>query len=149
MKYQTTTVTRRTKPTVLIAEDDEAMGRIVSIALKAAGFRTLCVDDGVDAINAIINKKPDMIVLDLILPRLHGTTVCSMVRKSDGVRHTPILVMSGCDSVKSKLCTYDVGADDYVTKPFNVSELIARIEALWHRSRTRNFPTPFLSPEWN
>jgi DNA-binding response OmpR family regulator len=137
------------KPTVLIAEDDEIMARLVADALGAAGFRTRCVTNGVDAINAILKTRPEMIVLDLVLPRLHGDRVCSMVRKSDRVRHTPILVMSGCATLESKLRTYDLGADDYVTKPFDVTELIARVGALWNRSKRRHFATPFLGPEWN
>jgi DNA-binding response OmpR family regulator len=141
--------TNTSKPTVLIAEDDAVMGRLVSDALKSAGFRTRRVDDGVEAINAILDTRPDLIVLDLILPRLHGTKVCSMVRKTERVRHTPILVLTGCGEMDSKLRSYNLGADDYVTKPFSVAELIARVEALWTRSRRQHFPTPFLSPEWN
>jgi DNA-binding response OmpR family regulator len=137
------------KPTVLIAEDDEIMGRLVAQTLSEAGFRTRWVTNGVDAINVILKTRPELIVLDLVLPRLHGERVCSMVRHSAPVRHTPILVMSGCATLESKLRTYDLGADDYVTKPFDVTELIVRAEALWSRSRRHRFATPFLGPGWN
>ncbi len=137
------TVRADKKPTVLIAEDDEMIGRIVSDALNGAGFKSRLVDDGVDAINEILEMKPDMIVLDLILPRLRGSEICAMVRKSAQAHHTPILVISGCSTLESKLQTFDLGADDYVTKPFDISELIARVDALWNRAQRRNYSLPF------
>jgi CheY-like chemotaxis protein len=130
--------------TVLIAEDDEVIGRIVMCALQKEGFRPQLVTDGIAAINLILDRKPDLIVLDMILPRLQGADICAMIRKSRPVRHTPIIVISGCADLADKLQTFNLGADDYVTKPFSADELVARVEAVWQRSRHRCCPTAFL-----
>ena len=122
------------RPTVLIAEDDERMSAVIADAVGEAGFDCHCVGDGVEALNYILEARPDLVVLDLILPRLQGDAICAMVRKSPRVQHTPVLIVSGHDSRQHKLNAFEVGADDYVCKPFNLAELVARVKAL--RSRT-------------
>src|SRR5882724_11956506 len=80
---------------LLVAEDDEAMGALVCSALKEAGFKTHWAKDGIEALNFILESRPDGIVLDLVLPRLNGFEVCGMVRKSRAIQWTPIVMMSG------------------------------------------------------
>lgn len=120
---------------VLIVEDDEAISQLVKEALDAAGFQTDCVRDGVEAINQVLESKPDIVVLDLTIPRLSGFEICAMVRKSRTVGLTPIVVISGRDSQNDKLQAFEIGADDYVTKPFSIRELVARVQAVLERSR--------------
>lgn len=119
---------------ILIAEDDRDIARNVADALREVGFDTHWIKDGVDAINWIFSSKPRAIILDLTLPRLGGVQICSLVRKTEGVSATPIVVISGQNDTEAKLRLFDVGADDYVTKPFRVEELIARLDAVLTRS---------------
>ncbi len=125
--------TKKTVKRILVAEDDKVISRLVAEAVIYAGFQAKCISDGIDALNYILESKPDAIVLDLVLPRLQGFEICSMVRKSPTVKHTPIVVMSGRVGKDDKLKAFELGADDYVTKPFQVEELVARIEAALHR----------------
>jgi DNA-binding response OmpR family regulator len=137
------TVARR--KTLLIAEDDPATAELVCEALREAGYKTHWAKDGVDALNYILESRPDGVVLDLILPKLNGYEICGMVRKSRAVQWTPIIVMSGCVEHRDKMQAFELGADDYVMKPFRIEELLARIEAVLHRNAEKTFPTPFLA----
>lgn len=132
------------RQTIVIAEDDDAIAFVIKTALTGAGFRTLRVRDGIEAINVILDKRPDAVVLDLDLPRLQGAEICSMIRKSRAVRHTPIVVISGHGEVGDRLEIFELGADDFVTKPFSVAEMIARVKAVMHRAQMSSFATPFL-----
>jgi two-component system alkaline phosphatase synthesis response regulator PhoP len=134
--------------TVVIAEDDDAIAELISQSLYADGYVVHRFHDGIDALNGILQIKPDLIVLDLSLPRLQGYDLCAMVRRTPSVHRTPIIVVSGRMSVPDRLKAFELGADDYVTKPFDMDELVARVEAVLMRSRQRRFPTPFLD-HWN
>jgi DNA-binding response OmpR family regulator len=130
---------------LLVAEDDETTGQMVCEALREAGYKTHWAKDGVDALNYILESRPDGVVLDLILPKLNGYEICSMVRKSRAIQWTPIIVMSGRVEHRDKMQAFELGADDYVVKPFRIEELLARIEAVLHRNAEKTFPTPFLA----
>lgn len=123
--------------TALIAEDDEGLSELVEEALAEAGFATRRVADGVAAINEILETKPDVVVLDLVLPRLRGQDVCSMVRKSPTVNQTAIVVISGTVQQDDRTDVFRLGADDFVAKPFRADELVARVQAVCHRTRHR------------
>ncbi len=125
-------------PLVLIAEDDETLGGLISSELRAVGFRTCLASDGVLAINDIMSLRPDVLVLDLGLPRLPGQDICTMVRKSPSVNRTPIVVISGNSQHENKLDLFDRGADDFVAKPFEIDELSARVQVAWERSQSRS-----------
>ncbi len=133
--------------TVLIAEDDDQLAQIVAEALEEEGFRTQRASDGISALNAILETRPDVILLDLMLPRLQGYDICGMVRKTNAVHQIPIVVISGRSTLQDRLRAFELGADDYVIKPFELDELLARVEAIVLRSRQRHFPTPFTSGE--
>ena len=142
MKSKTASARRKT---LLVAEDDETTGELLCDALREAGYKTHWAKDGVDALNYIVESRPDGVVLDLILPKVNGYEICSMVRKSRAVQWTPIIVMSGRVEHRDKMQAFELGADDYVTKPFRTEELLARIEAVLHRNAEKTFPTPFLA----
>ena len=135
--------TRARSKVLLVAEDDEAMGALVCEALKEAGFKTHWAKDGIEALNYVLESRPDGIVLDLVLPRLSGFDISGMVRKSPAVQWTPIIIMSGRTEHCDKMQAFELGADDYVSKPFRTEELVARVEAVLHRTAGRTNPTSF------
>ncbi len=134
--------------TVLIAEDDDHIAEMVTTALEGEGFRTMRANDGIAAINAILESRPDLILLDLMLPKLEGYEICGMVRKTNSIHQIPIVIMSGRTTLEDRLHAFEMGADDYVCKPFELDELLARVEAIVLRSRQKRFPTPFLDDDF-
>ena len=130
---------------LLVAEDDETTGTLLCETLQEAGYGTHWAKNGIDALNFILESRPDCVILDLVLPKLNGYEICGMVRKSRSVQWTPIIILSGCVEHRDKMQAFELGADDYVTKPFRVEELLARLDAVLHRNIEKNYPTPFLS----
>lgn len=118
---------------ILIADDDPQILRALRITLGARGYDVTTAADGTEALNAVIEQHPDLLMLDLGMPRLDGLAVIEAVR---GWSQVPILVVSGRTGAADKVDALDLGADDYVTKPFSIDELLARIRAL-----TRRVPT--------
>ena len=118
---------------------------LVAEALGLRGYKISHAHDGIEAINTILACKPDLVVLDLALPRLSGYDICSMVRKAEGVSKIPIVIISGQGDVDDRLEAFAAGADDFVTKPFDTNELVARVEAVLMRAHGKALPTPFLA----
>ncbi len=119
-------------PTVLVIDDEPAILRFVRAGLAASNYRMLTAANGQAGLDMVRTASPDVIVLDLGLPDIHGMDVIRNLRK--GKVHTPIIVLSSQDDEKSKVEALDLGADDYVTKPVGLNELRARVRtALRHR----------------
>jgi len=118
---------------ILIADDDPQILRALSVTLRARGYDVVTSRDGAEALNAAIDQHPDLVMLDLGMPKLDGIEVIEGIR---GWSQVPILVVSGRTDGAEKVLALDAGADDYVTKPFAIDELLARIRAL-----TRRVPT--------
>ncbi len=116
---------------VLIVDDEEAIRRSLARALGARDYRVEVATDGVEALAIADSFGPDLIVLDLNMPRLDGLSVCREIRTRSSV---PILVLSVREDEADKVAALDLGADDYLTKPFGVDELLARVRALLRRS---------------
>lgn len=116
---------------VLIAEDDPSVARFLKQALREAGYVTQQTDDGEDALSLARAFDFDLILLDVMLPRMDGFAVCQRLR-SDG-RQTPILMLTAKDTLEDKIEGLDRGADDYLVKPFQIGELLARVRALLRR----------------
>ena len=117
---------------ILIVEDDEKTAGFVGKAFEQAGFRTCHVADGEEGLARATTEPFDAAVIDIMLPRLDGFAVIDGIRKA-GVKF-PIIVLSAKDSVESKIRGLETGADDYLAKPFSVSELVARVQALLRRA---------------
>lgn len=115
---------------ILIADDDPQILRALRITLGARGYEIVTADDGAAAVNAAIAHHPDLVMLDLGMPHIDGLGVIAAVR---GWSQVPILVVSGRSGAADKVDALDAGADDYVTKPFSIDELLARIRALTRR----------------
>jgi len=115
---------------ILIADDDPQILRALRITLAAEGYEIIVAADGVEAINSAVQHHPDLFMIDLGMPRLDGIEVITGIRGWSGA---PILVISGRSGAADKVEALDAGADDYVTKPFSIDELLARIRALTRR----------------
>ena len=118
---------------ILVVEDDPAILRGLSDNLKAESHEVLAATDGEEGYRLIVKQKPDLIILDLLLPKLGGYEVCRKVR-GEGV-HTPILILSARGEESDRVLGLDLGADDYITKPFSIRELLARVRALLRRAQ--------------
>ncbi len=117
--------------TILVVEDDATLRETLVDALEVEGFRIVAAADGRDALVRFRADKPDLVLLDLMLPELSGIEVCRIIRAESGV---PIVMLTAKDSELDKVVGLELGADDYVTKPFSLRELSARIRALFRRS---------------
>jgi DNA-binding response OmpR family regulator len=137
------------KPTVLIVEDDRRIATLVVKNLQAAGYECHTVADGDDALDTFERLKPALVVLDLGLPGLGGLEVARHIRRDSD---TPILMLTARSSEADKVLGLELGADDYLTKPFGISELVARVRALLRRTthgpreRTRTFGALTIDP---
>jgi len=118
---------------VLLVEDDEAIGDLVKYNLERQGFSVDWVLDGKEALERLKEKKYDIIILDLMLPSVDGLELCQKVRQEGKNKETPIIVLTALGDEDTKVKGFAAGADDYVTKPFSVKELLARIEAVLRR----------------
>lgn len=119
------------KNTVLIAEDDKEINQLLRNYLEGEGYDCLSAGTGLDALRLIKGEEPDLVLLDLMLPLKSGDAVLEEVRKFSDV---PVIVVSAKDMVRTKIDLMRLGADDYVTKPFDLDELLVRIEAVLRRS---------------
>ncbi len=117
---------------VLVVEDDENVRQTLDSALRFAGHEVVAVADGDEALDEITRREPDLIVLDVMMPRVDGLTVCRMLRER-GYK-TPVLVLTARHEVADRVAGLDAGADDYLVKPFALDELLARVRALLRRT---------------
>jgi DNA-binding response OmpR family regulator len=116
---------------ILVVDDDKKIVELVTLYLKKDGYHVLTAYDGQQAIELARHKQPDLVVLDLMLPQVDGMDVCRILRAESPL---PIIMLTGRSTDDDKLAGLDLGADDYVTKPFNPRELLARIRAVLRRT---------------
>ncbi len=120
--------------TILIVDDEQPIVDILVYNLKREGYNTLEANDGVTAVDMALRNHPDLILLDIMLPRMDGLTVCKKIRTKLNV---PILMLTAKDEEIDKILGLELGADDYITKPFSVRELMARIKANLRKSEIK------------
>jgi DNA-binding response OmpR family regulator len=117
--------------TILVVEDEQSIASFVSLYLKNAGYGVKVASTGAGALNSVAGEMPSLIVLDLNLPDMDGIEICRRIRKTSDV---PILMLTARDEDVDKIIGLEVGADDYLTKPFNPRELVARVKSVLRRS---------------
>ncbi|MBQ3145093.1 MAG: response regulator transcription factor [Clostridia bacterium] len=122
------------KKTILIVDDEKPIVDILVYNLEKEGYNTLEANDGITAVDIALDRRPDLILLDIMLPKMDGLTVCKKIRTSLNV---PILMLTAKDEEIDKILGLELGADDYITKPFSVRELMARIKANLRKSEIK------------
>ena len=120
---------------VLIVEDEKALAEILEYNFKKEGYTVDTALDGEIALDKIIFKPPDLIILDWMLPKLSGIELCRKIRSNKKVKNIPIIMLTARGEEKDRLKGLEMGADDYVTKPFSINELLARAKAVLKRIR--------------
>jgi DNA-binding response OmpR family regulator len=123
--------------TVLVVDDEKTLRETVAYLLQQEGYRVLMAADGREALDVFRKERPDLVLLDLMLPELSGMEVCRILRRESDV---PILMLTARNSEIDKVVGLEVGADDYVTKPFSLRELLARVRALLRRRENSSAP---------
>ncbi len=121
------------KEKILIVEDEKDIIKMLEYNLKKEGFRVIAAGDGEDAIDLAIRGQPDLILLDLMLPGMDGLEVCKALKKENKASAIPIIMLTAKSQESDKVVGLELGADDYITKPFSPRELIARIKAVLRR----------------
>ena len=116
---------------ILIAEDQETLRASISRNLRARGFQVIEAANGMEALSLWDAEQPQLLILDVMMPRMDGLEVCRRVRERSTV---PIIVLTAMDAESDKLAAFDLGADDYLCKPFSVEELLARVRAVLRRA---------------
>lgn len=114
------------KKTILVVDDEKMIRNLLNINLTKEGYNVIEATDGLEAVEIATEKKPDLILLDIMIPKLDGLSVCKRIKN---IMNVPILMVTAKDSEVDKILGLELGADDYVTKPFSIRELIARIKA--------------------
>ena len=120
---------------ILVVDDEKEIVRLIRIALVREGFRATPVYTGEDALLEIRKNPPDLVVLDRVLPGIDGLTVCRKIRSNSPTERLSIIMLTALDQEVDKLLGLGMGADDYLTKPFSMRELVARIKAVLRRSQ--------------
>jgi two-component system phosphate regulon response regulator PhoB len=123
------------KPTVLVAEDESALVTLLRYNLEREGYRVVEATDGEEALLLAAEEKPDLVLLDWMLPQLSGIEVCRRLRARPESRNVPILMLTARGEEADRVRGLNTGADDYITKPFSMTELLARLRAVMRRIR--------------
>lgn len=118
---------------ILVVDDEEHIAELISYNLTSNGYKVVIANNGIDAVKLAIEEKPSLILLDLMIPGKDGYDVCKEVRSNSEIRNTPIIMLTAKSEEVDKILGLELGADDYITKPFSVRELLARVKAVLRR----------------
>lgn len=118
---------------ILIVDDEQDIADLISYNLEKEGYSTIKAYDGGDVLKTVKTQKPDLMILDLMLPRMNGMDICRAIRANPETSHLPIIMLTAKSDEVDKIIGLEIGADDYMTKPFSVKELIARVRSIFRR----------------
>lgn len=119
--------------TILIIEDEKDLAELVAFNLQKEGYRTVTAHDGTSGLEEARTRLPDLILLDLMLPGVMGTDICKTLKKTEKTSHIPIIMLTARGEEIDRVVGFEVGADDYVVKPFSTRELLLRVKAVLRR----------------
>jgi len=119
---------------ILVVDDEEHIQELIKFNLEKNGYKVICADNGIDAIKLVKEQLPQLMLLDLMLPGMDGLDVCKEIRKDSSMSNMPIIMITAKGEEIDKIIGLELGADDYITKPFSVRELVARIKAILRRT---------------
>lgn len=122
---------------ILIVDDEENILELIKFNLQALGYEVLTLNNGSDALNVIRQEKPKLVLLDLMLPGMDGYDICKEIRKDSSISYIPVIMITAKGEELDKILGLELGADDYVSKPFSVRELLARVKAVLRRTSTQ------------
>jgi two-component system, OmpR family, response regulator RpaA len=122
------------KPRILVIDDDPAIAELVAINLEMAGYDVTQVTDGIKGQALAVQMVPDLIMLDLMLPKVDGFTICQRLRRDERTANVLVLMLTALGQTQNKVEGFNAGADDYLTKPFELEEMLARVRALLRRT---------------
>jgi two-component system alkaline phosphatase synthesis response regulator PhoP len=125
------------KRKILVVDDEKELVKLVTFNLSIAGYNVLSAKNGIEALEISEQENPDLIILDIMLPRIDGWEVCRRLRQNPHTANIPIIMLSALSEVDDKLRGFDLGIDDYVTKPFSPRELVVRVKRVLARSENR------------
>ena len=121
--------------TVLVIEDEIHILELLRYNLEAAGYKVITSENGKEGLDKAFEGKPDLVILDLMLPDVDGLEICKILKKNDETKNIPIIMLTAKSEEFDKVLGLELGADDYITKPFSVRELLARIKAVLRRTQ--------------
>jgi len=124
------------KRKILIVDDEKELVKLVTFNLTIAGYEALSANNGIEALEICESEKPALIILDIMLPRIDGWEVCRRLKQNSKTSNIPIIMLSALSEVDDKLKGFDLGTDDYVTKPFSPRELVVRVKRVLARAET-------------
>ena len=119
---------------IFVIDDDPAILELVTSNLEMQGYSVDSADNAIDGLALIAQNPPNLIILDLMMPNLDGFTACQRLRQNDKTKEIPVLMLTALSRTEDKVTGFDSGADDYLTKPFDLAELFVRVRALLRRS---------------
>ena len=123
---------------ILIVEDEKDIRDLIIYALEAKGYEAISADDGEKALKMLKENKPDLVILDWMLPSVSGLEICRNIRRDKNIKNIPIIMLTAKITEDDKILGLDSGADDYITKPFSTAELTSRVKAILRRTERNN-----------
>jgi two-component system, OmpR family, phosphate regulon response regulator PhoB len=130
--------------TILIIEDEKDLAELLAFNLEKEGYRTFIAPDGIEGLEAANRVLPDLVLLDLMLPGMLGTEVCKSLKKSDATSRIPVIMLTAKGEEIDKVVGFEVGAEDYVIKPFSTRELLLRVKAVLRRTAVEVVESPVI-----
>lgn len=124
------------KAKIVIVEDETSINELLEYNLQAEGYETVCVPDGGEALDVIFKTRPDLVILDLMLPSMNGKEICKVLKSDDRTRSVPVIMLTAKSEETDVVVGFELGAEDYVTKPFSPKVLLSRVNAVLKRSES-------------
>jgi two-component system phosphate regulon response regulator PhoB len=130
--------------TILVIEDEKDLAEMVAFNLEMDGYKSVIACDGIQGLEMAKEHNPDLILLDLMLPGILGTDVCKLLKKTEKTAHIPVIILTAKGEEIDKVVGFEIGADDYVVKPFSIRELMLRMKAVLRRSASKACSEPLI-----